>query len=101
MNKCDVTVKKQMTINTGNYSSIQPSVSITLKDVYVENIDETYKDIDIITSVLLIDEIESLTDVQDDVQKMGTKNFLDSIDVDDMKTDLKKSIEKLSGIVKF
>jgi len=28
MNKCDVTVKKQMTINTGNYSSIQPSVSM-------------------------------------------------------------------------
>jgi len=101
MNKCDVTVSKKMTINTGNYSSIQPSVSITMKDVYVENIDETYKDIDLITSVLLIEEIESLTETQDDLQKMGIKDFLGKIDVDAMKADLKEAIEKLSGMVKF
>jgi len=101
MNKCDVTVKKQMTINTGNYSSIQPSVSITMKDVYVEDIEERYKDIEIISSVLLIEEIESLNDTQDDIKRLGTNNFLDGINIDDMKKDLKTAIERVSGIVKF
>lgn len=101
MNKCDVTVKKQMTINTGNYSSIQPSVSITMKDVYIENIEEIYKDIELITSVLLIEEIESLNDTQDDIKKLGTNNFLDGINIDDMKADLKAAIERTSGMAKF
>jgi len=101
MNKCDVTISKKMTINSGNYSSIQPSVSITLKDVYVEDINKVYKDIDIITSVLLIDEIESLNDTQDDVKRLGVNDFLDEVDVDQMRKDLKDSINNLSGMAKF
>jgi hypothetical protein len=36
--KCDVTIGKRFTINTGDFSSVQPNCSITLKDVDIDNV---------------------------------------------------------------
>ena len=101
MKKCDVTVNKKMTINSGNYSSIQPSVSVTIKDTYVEDIEDTYKNLEVIVDILLMEEIESLSETQEDIQKLNVKKFLSSLNTDNMTTELKKSIQNLSGMVKF
>ena len=101
MNKCDVTITKKMTINTGNYSSIQPSVSITLKDVYVEDIEKTYKNIEVITSALFFEEISSLSDLQNDFKTYGFNEIISKTNVVEMKKDLKESIKEISGISKF
>lgn len=101
MKKCDVTVNKKMTINSGNYSSIQPSVSVTIKDTYVEDIEDTYKNLEVIVDILLMEEIKSLSETQEDIQKLNVKKFLSSLNTDNMTTELKKSIQNLSGMVKF
>jgi len=101
MKKCDVTVNKKMTINSGNYSSIQPSVSVTIKDTYVEDIEDTYKNLEVIVDILLMEEIKSLSETQEEIQKLNVKKFLSSLNTDNMTTELKKSIQNLSGMVKF
>jgi len=101
MNKCDVTIAKKMTINTGNYSSIQPSVSITMKDIYVENIEEARENVENIASAFFIKEMSSLNLLQDAVKKVGINKLIESIDIKQMEKDTQESIEKLSGITKL
>lgn len=101
MNKCDVTIKKQMTINTGNYSSIQPSVSITMKDVYVENIEEVRENIENIATAFFIKEMAGLSILQDTIKQVGIQKLLDNMDIEQMEKDTQESIKKLSGIPKI
>lgn len=101
MNKCDVTITKKMTINTGNYSSIQPSVSITMKDIYVENIEEAREDVENITSAFFIKEMVSLSLLQDTIKGVGINKLLENIDIEQMEKDTQESVKKLSGMAKF
>ena len=39
--KLDLTLGKSLTINTGNYSSIKPEVSITLNGIELDNLEES------------------------------------------------------------
>lgn len=63
--KADVTVNRQITINTGNYSAVRPSVSVTLKDVDTGNMGAEYKKLDNIVSALFALEMASLLEDQD------------------------------------
>ena len=45
MSKIDITVSRDMTINTGNYSSIKPSVTLTVKDVDATDAGVVYSNI--------------------------------------------------------
>ena len=101
MNKCDVTVNKKMTINTGNYSSVQPSVSITLKDVYIENVEDTYKNLSLITHALLMKEIVVLQMTQQEIQEIGLKKFTKALDLEEVQKDMYEAIKNLSGIPEF
>jgi hypothetical protein len=94
--KTDITVSKKATINTGNYSSITPSISMTLKDVDIHKVDKIYEHLHIITSALFIYEFRAMSDIQDEVKKLGIKKFFDELKSDEMKEDLKLSIKELS-----
>jgi len=54
--KTDITLSKKATINTGNYSSITPSVSLTLKDVDITQIERAYEDLNVISAVFFLSE---------------------------------------------
>ena len=58
--KIDINVSRKMTINAGNYSSISPSVSISVKDIDVSKIDEVYSLVDPIIGSMLLLEIDEL-----------------------------------------
>lgn len=45
MAKIDFTISRDATINTGNYSSIKPSVTITVKDVDSKDVTSKYKEV--------------------------------------------------------
>lgn len=98
MNKCNISISRKMTINTGNFSNIQPNVLIEMKDVYVEDIEKTYKNMETIMSALFIEEINNLSDLQNDINKVSYNKLYNLIDKKSMNDDMKESIQKLSGI---
>lgn len=56
MEKCDITINRDQTINVGNYSSVKPSISVTLKDVEIEQLDRVYDKLTTLMSCLLMNE---------------------------------------------
>ena len=75
MSKIDITLSRDMTVNAGNYSSIKPSVSITIKDVDSKNTVKTYKALSSIMDSLMMLETVCLSDEMEAVQKMGHVDY--------------------------
>lgn len=85
--KIDLNLDRSITLNTGNYSSIKPGVSITLKDIDASNLAEMYKKASEVLDALMAREIIALSDEQVSITDMGWRkyviglnNHLDEID---------------------
>lgn len=96
--KTDLTVSKKATINSGNYSSISPSVSITAKDVDTSKMKEVYESMNVITSALFIQEMNTISELQEDIKRVGIREFFNQLEVNEMKKDLDEALEKLTNI---
>jgi len=92
MSKIDITVSRDMTINTGNYSSIKPSVAITVKDVEGNKVSDVYETIGSTLDVLMMLEMFALSDEMESVQEMGYKKY---------KEMLSNSIDAQGGVEKM
>jgi len=57
MCKMDIVIGRSLTIATGNYSSIKPSISITLKDIEEQNITKEYMRLSELADALIALEI--------------------------------------------
>jgi hypothetical protein len=75
MSKIDINVSRDMTINTGNYSSIKPSISITLKDVDVKDVDVAYSNISEVLDDLMMLETVALSNEMESIQEMNYKEY--------------------------
>lgn len=96
--KVDVTISRKMTINTGNYSSISPSVSITVKDVHVNKIQEVYEQMDTIVGGLMIFETKELAEPQEIIKQAGLRKYLDY--GDSVKEEILKDMREAQGKLK-
>lgn len=67
MSKVDISVSRTLTINTGNYESIKPSVSITVKDVDITNTADVYLTLDDALTGLLQLEILNCSNEKEEV----------------------------------
>ena len=94
----DITVSKKATINTQNYSSITPSVSMTLKNVEAVDIEQAYSDLNIISAVFWLSEFRLMANLQDDTKKLGITKFFETLDEDrkDMKNDFEEAVKRLA-----
>jgi len=94
----DITVSKKATINTQNYSSITPSVSITFKDVNVSDAEEVYQDLNVISAVFFLSEYRMMAEMQEDTKILGVTKFFETLDEEReaMKTDFEASIKRLA-----
>lgn len=99
MDKMDITIGSKMTINTQNYSSIQPSVSLTIKDVTLDKVIETKKHMNNILSIFMTEEIKDLSDMMETIKVHGLKEVLKKYDdptlLEKMKDSLQNSIEMI------
>ncbi len=99
MSKMDITINRKMTINTGNYSSIGPSVSLTLKDVETKDIADKYQKLSQAMDIFMLAETISLGNEAESIHEMGYKKYLREIEkVDrpiDLLTDILKSIDNV------
>lgn len=71
----DINVSRDMTINTGNYSSIKPSISITLKDVDVKDVDVAYSNISEVLDDLMMLETVAISNEMESIQEMNYKEY--------------------------
>lgn len=96
--KTDITLSKKATINTGNYSSITPSVSLTLKDVDITQIERAYEDLNVISAVFFLSEYRIMADLQDDSKKLGIAKFFETLDIEkqQMKVDFEDAVKNLA-----
>lgn len=90
MSKVDINISKKMTINTGNYSSIGPSVSFTLKDVDPEKAKRLTEKLEDIAEVTFITQILNGASTMEEIKMDGLKEFV--------RKQLEKS-ERLEGIL--
>jgi len=93
--KTDLTVSKKATINTGNYSSITPSISLTLKDVDVDKIPEVYEHLNTISGALFLKEFEELADTQEAVKTLGIRDYFSHLDKGQMENDVMDAMKAL------
>lgn len=81
MSKIDMNISKKMTINTGNYSSIGPSVSFTLKDVDPEKAEN------------LLEKMKDLVEVEFVLQVLHSASTMEEIKINGLKDFVKKQLE--------
>ena len=99
---CDITVSKKFTLNTGNFSSIQPSVSITKHGIVDEkDLPKVHRLLDIITDALLHKQIESDAKTMDEMKRLGFEEYFGKINKEKMDEVLKKAVEKLEEFPPF
>lgn len=75
MAKMDITIGRDLTINCGNYSSIKPSISLTVKEVDEQDMLSVYNKISETMNGLLAVEIVSLSNEMESAQEMGYKQY--------------------------
>lgn len=93
----DVNISKKMTINTGNYSSIGPSVSFTIKDVDSEKAKEITELLDDIANIEFTKQILMLTSKMEEIKIKGLKEYVKKHldDLSDMESEIELSWEKI------
>ncbi len=77
--KMDITISRTVTINTGNYMSIKPSVSLTLKDVRVEDTKSAHENLSDMVDSLLAMETIKIGEEMRSVKSMGWEPYMDAL----------------------
>ncbi len=80
MSKMDISVERSITINCGNYSSIKPSVTLTLKDVDSKDAKDKYDKLSQVLDVLMMLETISLGNEMETVQQIGYKDYVRNLE---------------------
>jgi len=97
MSKFDVTVSRSLTISTGNYESIKPTVNITAKDIDAEDIGDVYQALDDVVTGLMKFEIVNCTSevrlVDGDLNGYCRRT---TANAEGIGNDLDKSLDKLA-----
>jgi hypothetical protein len=88
MSRMDITVGRDVTINVGNYSSIKPSVAITMKDVNAFSFDKEYEKLSDLADALIALETIKMGDEMDEIVGNSYKTYLKAL------KNHKKNIEK-------
>jgi hypothetical protein len=97
--KIDVTVSKKFTINTGDYSSIQPNLSLTIKDVEAENVIDTHALLETIVDGLFHIQMKTDGRTMGTLKNMGFGSFLSELDENDILEGVKEAMDNLRGLV--
>jgi len=73
--KLDLSINRGMTINSCNYNSIKPNVSIIIKDVDIDKVKQVYEKISNVADSIFALEFIKLYDEMDTIKNNGLKNY--------------------------
>lgn len=93
MAKCDITVSRGITINTGNFGSIRPDVSITVKDVDSEILDKTFKNVSSKLDAMIALEIINLGNEAEAINDISFVKY--KANLEKTKDEIELSLEKI------
>jgi len=96
--KCDITLGKKFTFNTGNYSSTGPTLLLTIKDIDIEKLQTIHDKLDIIADGLYHKQMMSDVRTMAAVKRMGFDDYFNEINEEDMDEQIKIQIEDLLNI---
>lgn len=74
----DITITRTLTINTGNYQSIKPSISLTIKDCEIAG--DTYEKMAELADAFLKLEIYNNTAMIKEIEKDGLSTYCKNIE---------------------
>jgi hypothetical protein len=94
--KCDVSVGKKFTFNTGNYSSAGPTLILTVKDVDIEKLEILHEKLDIIADGLYHKQMMSDIKTIAAVKRMGFDEYFNEIDVEGMDREIKLNVKEIA-----
>lgn len=95
--KCDVTLGKKFTFNTGNYSSTQPLLTITVKDVDSEDILKIHEQLDIVVDGLYHKQMDSDIKTMATVKQMGFEKYLQEINQEEITEAITKALRSIDA----
>jgi hypothetical protein len=96
--KCNLTIGKKFTINTGNYSSIQPNVSLTINDIPVSKVEDVKKAMSVIVDSMFLEEVNGSFSDMKAIKTVGVKEVMKSISEEQMKEDVKEAINEINKL---
>lgn len=96
--KVTVNVGKKFVINTGNYSSVSPSVSLTIHEVPIEEVIQAHEDIDIIADFLIHKQIKDDAKTMAAMKKLGLGEYFKRINKEQMKEAVENSMNRIANI---
>ncbi len=74
--QADLKIEKSLTISNGNFGSIKPTVSLTIKDVEVNNIADVYAKTSVIVENMLYLEAIQLGEESNTANTIGLKKYI-------------------------
>jgi len=94
----DVHVGRNDKINIGNYSSVSPSVNLTIKNVDINKFEDVYNKLSMLMSVMYAAETKECIDTMSDINGLSKsvkvyKEMLDGQDFDNMIKDAIKDLK--------
>jgi hypothetical protein len=102
MPTCDITVGKKFTINTQNFSSVSPTLSITFKDVIdINDLLKVHDLADTIADALFHKQMESDLKTMAAIKKLGFADYFKKVNESDIDEVLKESIAKIAKLPPF
>lgn len=93
--KCDLTVSKKFTINTGDFSSIQPNISITIKDVEDTAVIDIHTKLETIVDGLFHIQMKNDGRTMGTIKNMKFGSFLSELNEDEILEDVKQAMDDL------
>jgi hypothetical protein len=98
MPKCEITVGKKFTLNTQNFSSVSPSVTIKITDLTdIKDILKAHEIVELIADGLLHKQMESDAKTMALIKKLGFAKYFKQVrENGDMDTVLEEAVRKLS-----
>ncbi|HRR48559.1 MAG TPA: hypothetical protein P5293_01075 [Bacteroidales bacterium] len=77
--KVDITITKAATLNTGNFSSVKPEVSLTLKDVNIDDLMIEHQKLSGLADALFALNTISLLDETNTYNQVGMRHYLEAL----------------------
>lgn len=99
----NITVGKKFTLNTQNFSSISPTITLELKDVIdLSDVLKTHKLLEIVADGLLHKQIESDAKTMAVIKKLGFAEYFKKVNEEgNMDEVMEEAIKKLSELPPF
>ena len=101
MEKVTITIGNKMTINTQNYSSIQPNVQLTVNDVPTERVAEVKEAMNNIMGIFMAEEICDLSGMMDTIKTSGLGKVIERFENPDMVEKMEISLQKSLDVIQY